>query len=185
MTKETWKKIPDCDGYEASSMGRIKSVGRVVRCKNGVHKTVNEKILSPFISKDGYMRLNANGMNTVHRLVALAFIDNPENKKTVNHKSGNRADNRPSNLEWATYQENIRHSFDSLGRIGSKAMLGRTGIDCPNSIPVIQRSINGKFIAKYPSGKAAADKLGLAKTTISMAVCGKNKTAGGFKWSHE
>jgi hypothetical protein len=64
-------------------------------------------------------------------------------------------------------------------------MLGRTGIDCPNSIPVIQRSINGKFIAKYPSGKAAADKLGLAKTTISMAVCGKNKTAGGFKWSHE
>lgn len=188
MDSKIWKKIPSFEGYEASNSGEIRSVNRAVKCRNGIIKNLKGKVLTPCISKDGYQRIalgSRYGMQTVHSLIALSFIKNTENKRTVNHKNGIRHDNRPENLEWATYQENIRHSFDCLGRVGSKAMLGRTGKDCPNSIPVFQRTVDGKLIKRFNSGQEAADAFGLAKTSISMAVCGKNKTAAGYKWSHE
>lgn len=188
MQKEVWKKINGADGYEISNYGRVKSIKRVVMSKNGVMKPIRGGVLNPSIISSGYLLLRLSTKyksKLVHRLVAEAFIPNPEAKRTVNHKNGNRLDNRVENLEWATYKENIRHSFDSLGRVGSKAMLGKTGRDCPNSIPVFQRTVGGKLIKKFNSGQEAADAFGLSKTTISMAVCGKNKTAAGFKWSHK
>ena len=79
-------------------------------------------VLKPFNDRDGYLRVNLLGkMHSVHRLIAKAFIPNPENKPTVNHINGIKDDNRVNNLEWATNSENTKHAYKTglnCGRIG-------------------------------------------------------------------
>ena len=96
--KEVWAKIIGHQGYEVSTFGRVKSL-----------KWNPPKILSPSLDGVGYVRMGELG--SAHRLVALAFIKNPEGKKEVNHKNGIKWDNRVSNLEWATRGENESHAF--------------------------------------------------------------------------
>ena len=112
---EIWKDIPGFEGlYQASNEGRIRSLTRQVYnyIKPG-------RILKSNIKNSGYLYLSiSNGNNkfkhaNVHRLVALAFIPNPDSKPQVNHKDGNRLNNNVDNLEWCTAKENINHSLDS------------------------------------------------------------------------
>lgn len=113
--KEEWLAIKGYEGkYEASNMGRIKSVERKVNVKGCHERKVKEIILSPRLHDDGYLkvRLYSKGKSKqyyIHRLVALAFIKNPFNKKQVNHKNLNKKDNKKDNLEWATPKENVGH----------------------------------------------------------------------------
>ena len=85
---EVWREIPGFDGcYEASNMGRIRAVARVVRDSLGRERPIREKILSPFVLNSGYHGVSIKNKNyLVHRLVASAFIPNPESKEQVNHK---------------------------------------------------------------------------------------------------
>lgn len=118
-TEEKWADIPGYEGcYQVSDQGRIRSFDRIDRagrprkgrcpCKQfpdrklGYHKV-------PF-TKDGALRFLI-----VHRLVAKAFVPNPDNKPTVNHKNGIRSDNRAANLEWMTMKEQHHHSASVLG----------------------------------------------------------------------
>lgn len=120
MDSEVWKPIKGYEGlYEVSNLGRVKSLERKVKAKNKygtVDRTVTEKILKYSINHKGYYLVKiCNQVNKsflVHRLVAEAFIDNPENKLQVNHINGDKKDNRVCNLEWCTNNENQKHAIN-------------------------------------------------------------------------
>ena len=102
---EIWKKIKDYEGYEISNYGQVKSL-----------KNNKQKKLLKSINNDGYEYLNLCKKGkyktfTIHRLVALAFINNPLKKETVNHINGIKTDNNINNLEWSTRQEQSIHSY--------------------------------------------------------------------------
>lgn len=117
---EEWSKIPSLEGYYASNLGRIKST-RQRRFQN-----IGEHILVQNTCSEGYKRVRVmnNGKTEtrrVHRLVAEAFIPNPESKSDVNHIDFNRSNNCVENLEWTTRQENCSHSAANY----SKAKKGK------------------------------------------------------------
>lgn len=115
---EVWKDIEGYEGYyQVSDLGRVKAFSRLVGHPNGGLKRLPEKIMNMNPSKSGYIHVNLRGRGrkvfSIHRLVALHFIPNPENKPEVNHKDGVKTNNHKSNLEWSTNQENITHSWET------------------------------------------------------------------------
>lgn len=166
--KEVWKPVIGYEkSYEVSSFGRVRSLPR-----NGTKK--EKHILALNYKKNGYVNilLSQNGQkktHRVHRLVASAFIHNPENKPQINHKNGNRSDNRVKNLEWVTSKENIRHKFDVLGY-----KVVRHGMK-----PVICIETGEVFDAI----KSAERKYGNSYGAIRRVVNSEQKTAYGLHWA--
>ena len=167
MVKEIWKDIKDFEGlYQVSSLGRVKFV-------------LNNKIRKPY-NQDRYSSINfrkntINKTYRIHRLVAEAFIDNPENKKTVNHINGDKFDNNVKNLEWATYKENQNHAIRI--KLFNPATRSRK-VRCIET---------GKI---YNSIREAARYINLSPAGISKC-CTKTpykgyigKTSGGYHWEY-
>ena len=106
---EIWKDVVGFEGiYQVSNLGRVKSLSRVVNTWNA-YKTLPTIIMSQR-HRNGYLACN---LSNVHRLVARAFIDNPDGKQYVNHKDGNKKNNIAENLEWVTALENVQHAWDN------------------------------------------------------------------------
>lgn len=116
-TKEEWRPIKGYEGfYEVSSLGRVRSLDRVVKCKNGNCQKFFGKIMKPRTNKDGYLTValsmnNKQKSKQIHRLVAITFLPNPKKLPQVNHRDCNKQNNYVDNLEWCSCQENIQHAL--------------------------------------------------------------------------
>jgi len=170
MPGEIWKEVAGYEGlYEVSNLGRVRSTKRILIDKIGRARRYRSKILSGGVSDKGYWAIMlckdaAQKMTLIARLVAEAFIPNPDGKAEVNHKDGNKNDNSVSNLEWMTHQENSVHRHAVLRKnIGEK----NYGAKMTNEIVIQMRSMREETGYAY---RIIAEKFGLNQNTIYRAI---------------
>lgn len=183
---EIWKDIEGCEGlYQVSNQGRIGSYK--VRATTNTRDSIF--ILKPYIGNNGYScqmlkhnRIQKN--HSIHRLVAKAFIPNPENKPCVNHLDGNKLNNNDWNLAWVTYSENEIHSYRVLNKKPNTVSKGRFGSLHHRSKTVLQYSLKGDFISVYGSAFEAQRKNGFHRSGIAQCCRGILKTFRGYKWKY-
>lgn len=180
MEQEIWKDVVGYEGfYKVSNFGRILSLDYRRTKKSGFLKPGNiDGGYSVLVLSDGIKKITW----TVHRLVAIAFIPNPENKPTVNHKNGDKQDCRVCNLEWNTYSQNHKHAYDELGR--KSPWTGKFGKDNATSKPTNQLAIDGSFIKRWDGIRDAGRGLGIEDKNINACCVGKRNLCGGFRWEY-
>lgn len=157
---EIWKDVVGYERYyEVSNFGNIRN-------------KITGKKLTPSLKRNGYMavdlRYGEAHTISVHRIVANAFIDNPNNLPCVNHKNEIKTDNRSDNLEWCTQKYNANYGYGANAR----------------NTPILQLDIEGRFVRMWSSIKDAAETLGIKYQGISRVCRGERKTSGGFKWEY-
>ena len=159
LENEIWKKInienEDTSGYYISSLGRFKN-----------KKGIIMKDYKPHHSGYIYLRVNIKKY-ALHRLVALTFIENPENKLVVNHIDGNKLNNKAENLEWVTCAENNFHNH-------------KIGLTKGHKREIIQYDLEMNEICKFDTIKESSKKLSISLSCIKDVLKGKQKSSKGF-----
>ena len=175
---EIWKDIPEFENlYQASNLGRIKSLERFRKGKNGCLVTVKEKILKPWITRGYYQvelcKQSIQKVYLVHRLVWEAFNGQIPEGLQVNHINEIKSDNRLLNLNLMTCKENINWG---------------TGIErCTKkrSKAVLQFTLDNILVKEFPSINQAARETGFSQGNIVNCCKGKYKQAYGYKWKYK
>ncbi len=154
--KEIWKPIDNYDGYIASNTGKI------------------AKVMKGDSNGKGYRFIKFQDGNRIyiHRLIAETFISNPNNYPIINHKDGNKDNNRIDNLEWCTQSHNIKEAY-------------RLKLHIPKKKIVIQKNLDGKFIQEFEGIREAGKIIGVDYSSIIKCCKDKAKTAGGYKWEYK
>lgn len=161
---EEWRDAVGFEGiYEVSNFGNVRRADTGRALKGGLN-SYGYKVFS--LSKDGKPHMSKG-----HRLVAQAFIPNPENKRDVNHKDGDKTNNFVDNLEWASRSENITHARKELS------------VDYSQK-PVVQVTLSGEVIAIWTSASVAGRLLNVPPQMISACCRGTAPTAGNFAWRY-
>lgn len=184
---EKWKDVVGFEGlYRVSDLGRIKRLYHIRDYPNsGEKRTLSERIQKQTTNPYGYLYLEMKRKKIFsHIIVAMAWIENPENKPEVNHKWGVKKDNRVSELEWSTRSENRIHAYRLGLSTPNKTMLGKKWSDNPFSISINQLTKDGECIKTWSSQSEAAETLNIRQGNIWSALNGKYKTTGGYKWEY-
>lgn len=159
ISSEIWKNIPETT-YKASNLGRIMTDTNIIMKPQRKHD--KREIVSINI-KDENGDL-CKKTHFVHRLVALAFLPNPNNLPVVNHIDEDPTNNCVSNLEWTTYRGNAQHS---------------------NGKPIVQCDLDGNIIKEWASAKEVQRELKICNVPVSRCCRGESKTAGGYTWKYK
>lgn len=180
IKNEIWMPCPRYkDRYEVSNLGRVRNLEYVVHDSNGRTRTFGPKIKKQCESgkrpgAQGYLctrMLKENGSSTaefVHRLVAEAFIPNPDDLPTVNHKDGNKHNNVVDNLEWASFSDNNQHAYDN-------------NLKTDNQI-ILKTTADGVLVNVFVSESAAMRKSGYTRKML-MRFCDKHVVDdNGYMW---
>lgn len=181
LENEIWKDIKGYETkYQVSNLGRIKS------CKfwSGNRYISNEKILKQANTPKGYLvvclrKNNKAKVYRVHRLVAQAFIPNPEDKPQINHIDNNRKNNKVDNLEWVNNSENQQHAF----KYGNQKRY--KGSKNYSAIKITQYDKDNNFISEWGSITEASIKNNISSTSINNCLRKRSKSAGGFIWKYK
>lgn len=178
MSTIIWAPVPGYEGlYEVSNTGKIRSVYRY------------KKELKPMIANAGYERVDLfdhkkRKQVSVHRIVALVFVENPNSKPFVNHKDENKRNNAAENLEWVTHKGNCNYGTAIARRTAHLDYKHRKVNNARQilavSKPIRQFSKDGIFIKEWPSAAECHRQTGINKSGICAAARGKRKTAGGY-----
>ena len=198
QSEEIWKHVVGNESYMISSMGRVKSLERNYTDSVGRKYNIPEKIMKTKISKStGYPQVNlwVNGKSRpfcIHRLIAEAFIPNPNNYACVNHIDEDRSNSVLGNLEWCTYKYNCTYGSAREKRRESLIRFYKNNPELKTKIKkrgatfkVNQYSLDGKLIKTYEGGIPEINEILGKSSSISSCVLHKNKTAYGFVWRYE
>ena len=173
MIEECWKSIKDFEGkYEVSNTGKVRSLLNTRQNKNKI-----PKLLSNYLSHKGYpiVTLIENCKykgKSIHRLVAEAFINNPNNLPPVNHIDGNKLNNFYTNLEWISNADNIRHAFkNGLFKRGGKV--------------VLMFKLDGEFMGEFDILTDITRKFGVETGNIVKVLNGSYKQANGYIFKYK
>lgn len=178
---EIWKDIKGYEGlYQISNLGNLKSI------KKGNNKLIKLQNNQRYYRNNLWKNCKYKTFS-IHRLVAEAFIPNPNNFNIINHKDGNKLNNCVDNLEWCTQSHNVKESH----RLGLQIQ-GVNGYKFPKgNIPwnikrINQYDLNGNFIKTWDTIKSANVSLNNGKYTCNISLClkGKTKTAYGYIWRY-
>ncbi len=193
--KEEWKTIPGTSGlYQASTLGRIRSLDRIIVKLNrwGYMGELRKKgrVLKPWHDCNGYevIYIAGNGRReaiNVHRLVAVTFLEGSGEGLDTNHKDGNKTNNVPENLEWCTRKESMAHA--SASGLFKPNTAGIVAVNLLKRKPLYGRPVNGGEEVLFSSTKEASlAVLGREKgrSNIASAACGKLRQAYGYFWKY-
>lgn len=182
LLNEEFKDINGYEGlYQVSNYGRIKSIRN-----NIILKTVPNTYGYPTVVLSNAKKKKTL---TIHIAVAKAFIQNWEMKPTVNHKDGNKNNNIVENLEWATYSDQLKHSYTNhlrekpFGKLNT--MYGKYGKDNPRSKPILQYDLDGNFIKEWENAYEIRRKLGYWQNAIYQCCLGRRKAAYKYIWKYK
>ncbi len=196
---EIWRDIEGYEGYyQVSNFGNIRSLDRVVKCRCGYRIAKGKNIITSYLNKSNYIQVDLSKNSkvktfTVHRLVAQAFIPNPNNLPCVNHKDENPSNNCVENLEWCTHKYNSnygnnpsKHSAIMYDRYKNPNTLKQFERIWKNNQAkrrkkVCQLSMDNKLIKVWDS-TYEADAYGYYHTHIGGCANGYRKTHKGCKW---
>ncbi|HCJ14068.1 MAG TPA: hypothetical protein DHV77_02115 [Erysipelotrichaceae bacterium] len=175
---EIWKDINGYNGiYQCSNFGNIRSLDRYITGKDGKKQFRKGQMIKPILNKNGYLQFALNKdskreMVYVHIIVAETFLKNPDCKKVVNHKDGNKQNNNANNLEYTSYSENNKHAYDVLMREIANA--GCT------KVPVKIIDLETKKEIIFPSITATSNAINLSHTQINRYIHSDSVWKGRF-----
>lgn len=175
---DIWRPVVGYEGlYEVSNLGRVRSLGVYVNGPNGSKCWRKGRILKDASCGKGYRCVHLSGKTfNIHRLVAEAFVPNPDNLPCVNHKDQDKTNNRVENLEWCSYKYNINYG-DALARSRIK-QLNRG--DCSKT--VYQYTLDGRLCGVYPSIAEAARVVKIPESGIHSVYRNAQYSSHRYKW---